>query len=381
MMGISRIGIIGCGLIGGSFGLAIKRRRPDTQIICFDQEEHIFAINDAGVGDTVVTMDHAPELLPQCDLVYLATPVVALLELLEVIAPYLMPSAIVTDVGSTKTQIMTKAREILPAEVAFIGGHPMAGSERAGISAADPLLFNQRVYFLCPDETTPPDAMLALLDLVEDLMALPVTIEPEEHDRIVATISHMPQLLAVALMHTALRVDQTHGMLETVAGRGFLDLTRIAASDYKVWKGIFKTNLEAIGEAFSMLQSGLDEVRSALETDNLETIWEQVSGSRRKMGVESLPRLRKPDLRKLIDQYDEALLKALGNRMRVVKKIGKLKSDRNTPVHDPAREQRVLTQRAQWAAALDLPDDLVMELFEVIMNHSKKMQSEKPTES
>jgi prephenate dehydrogenase len=340
--------VIGCGLIGGSICLALKRTRRHWRIIGLDLEERIPAVEEAGVCDEVHPIQDASNYLPASTIVILATPVEILLSQLEMIIPHLRQGTIVTDVGSTKMRIMERARELVPQGVFFIGGHPVAGSEKSGVEAADPLLFSERVYAICPHPDTPPEALLQVIDVVEDLLALPVTIEAEEHDRIMATISHVPQLVAMALMHAALEEDATHGLLDMVAGPGFLDLTRIAASAFQNWRGILETNREAIQHSLSR--------------------------RRRRMGLESLPRMRKPDLRSLIDRYDKQIMGAVGNRMQLVSKMGTLKHHQDHAVRDPEREQRLLAQREEWGRALDLPPTLTQELFSVILKHSVQAQ-------
>lgn len=370
-----RVTVIGCGLIGGSLALALRRRRPDCRVAALDRPEALPAIQEARVADVVGPLDRMADHLPGSDLVVLAGPVLSILDHLEVIGPHLSPGTIVTDVGSTKEMIVDRARRHLPETVHFIGGHPVAGSQTSGVTHADPLLFNQHVWCLCPATDTPSEAMLTLMAVVEDLLAVPVTIEPEEHDRLMAMVSHMPQLLAIALMHGALEADHVHNMLEMVAGRGFLDLTRIAASDYTVWEGILATNAEAIDLAFDRLEQSMAQVRRDLRDGNLAALWRAVSNKRSKMGPDSLPRPRQPDLRKLIDRFDEQMLKALGKRMAVVKKIGRDKALHQGPIHDPDRERRLLAQRQQWARSCDLDPDFVQDLFERIMDYSKQMQT------
>lgn len=371
-----RITVIGCGLIGGSICLALKRKRPELQIVALDLPERIAAISEAGVADIVGTLDQAEKYLPQSSLVILATPVEKILELLTQIGPLLAPGTIVTDVGSTKALIVNEAKKHLPEQVSFIGGHPIAGMEHSGVEAADPLLFKGKVFMLCPSTDTPSKDLLYLIDLAEDLFAIPVTIEAEEHDRFMAMISHVPQLMAVALVDAALKDDSTHGLLDMIVGRGFLDITRIAASDFAVWKGILGSNKAAIESALDRLEGSLDELRHNLGEHGLEAMWQKVSARRRKMSLENLPRLRQPELRKLIDRYDEQLLKALGNRLRVAKKIGQLKADQRAPVHDPDRERRLIAERLKWAEALGLDPDLVKTLFESIMENSRRVQKE-----
>jgi prephenate dehydrogenase len=259
--------------------------------------------------------------------------------------------------------------------VHFIGGHPMAGSERSGVEAADPLLFSDRVYALCPYPDTPSSALLMMIELVESLLALPITIDPEEHDRIMAMVSHLPQLIAVALMHAAQTGDAEHGMLDKLAGRGFMDMTRLAASDYGIWKGILETNAEAIGLAIGQFNKSLSFLFDGMFEDSATLVWEKAGKRRRVMGPESLTRPRKHDLRSMIDRYDKQILAALGHRIEMVRKIGKLKMNQAAPVVDPDRERRMMLQREEWGKSLGLPEDLIRELFAVILKQSSQIQA------
>ncbi|MDM7995755.1 MAG: prephenate dehydrogenase/arogenate dehydrogenase family protein [Acidobacteriota bacterium] len=373
-----KITIIGCGLIGGSIALALKRRRPEYTVACLDLPERIPAIREAGVSDTVATLDEAPSHVSESAIVLIATPVQSVLPTIAAVAPFLKEQTIVTDVGSTKKYIMDEAQKLLPPGVHFIGGHPMAGSERSGVEAAEALLFSDRVYVLCPYADTPPGALLQLLDLAESLLAQPITIDPEEHDRIMAIASHLPQLIAVALMHAALAGDASHGMLAKLAGRGFLDMTRLAASDYGIWEGILETNREAIRLAIEQFGQSLAIISKGISGRQLGIAWEEAARNRRKMGPDSLPRPRKHDLRSLIDRYDKQMLSALGHRIETARKIGKIKMSQAAPVVDPDRERRLLQQRKDWGKSLSLPEDLIEELFSVILKHSSRIQANKP---
>jgi prephenate dehydrogenase len=368
------ISIIGCGLIGGSIALALKRRKCGCKVTCIDLPDRLPAIQDAGVAERVATLEDLGTLLPDSSIVILATPVQTILDTIDLIRPFLKENTIVTDVGSTKKLIMDNARTLLPPGVHFIGGHPMAGSERSGVEASDPLLFNDRVYVLCPYPDTPPDALLVLMDLVEKLHARPVTIDPEEHDRIMAMISHLPHIISVALMNAALAGDAEHAMLEKMAGRGFLDMTRLSASDYGIWRGILETNSEAIAKALGRFKESLSFVCNSISKDELEICWEQAGRRRRNMGPESLPRPRKQDLRSMIDRYDRQILTALANRIEAARRIGKIKTNQSAPVADPDRERRMMHHRSEWGKSLSLSDNLIEELFAVILKHSTKVQ-------
>ena len=374
----AKITIVGCGLIGGSIALALKRRRPGFSVACLDVPERLPAIREAGISDHIGTLDDLDKYVPESAIVVLATPVETIPEMINRLCPFLCETTIVTDVGSTKKQIMAEAKKLMPSGIHFVGGHPMAGSEHSGVESADPLLFSDRVYVLCPFPDTPPDALLSLMDLAESLLAIPVTMDPEEHDRIMAMVSHVPQLISVALMHAAQAGDAEHGMLDKLAGRGFLDMTRLSASGYGIWKGILETNAEAIrksvgrfGESLALLSGGMPGSDAAL-------IWEQAGRRRRRMGPDSLARPRRHDLRSMIDRYDKQIVAALGRRIEIARKIGKLKRSQAAPVLDPDREKRMMRQREEWGESLNLPGDLVGELFAVILKHSSRIQAADP---
>jgi len=369
-----KITIIGCGLIGGSLALALKRRRPEYFIVCLDLPDRIPAILDAGVADAAGSIDDFATHIPGSDIVVVATPVQFVPDTLSAIKPFLKENAIVTDAGSTKSKIMAVAQGLMPPGAHFIGGHPMAGAERSGVEAADPLLFSDRVYALCPYRDTPPDAFLTLLELVESLGAVPVTIDPQEHDRILAMVSHLPHFIAVALMHAAMTDDAEHGMLEKMAGRGFLDITRLAASNYVMWKGIMTTNAEAVREALECFNRSLAFITNELMEPAAEEAWEKAAKLRRVMTPDSRLRFRKQDLRTVIDRQDKQLMSVLAKRFDAVRKIGKLKAQQSAPVFDADREKRMMIERRDWGKSLGLPEEMIAELFDVILKHSSRTQ-------
>jgi chorismate mutase len=235
-------------------------------------------------------------------------------------------------------------------------------------------MFKGRVYVLCPEPETPADPLLMLIDMVEDLQAVPLTLEPDEHDRIMATVSHAPQLLAIALVHAAMEEDNLHRLLDVTVGPGFLDLTRIAASSFEQWKGVLELNREAILAALDRFERSLTSVRQALTEGELAELWDTVSRARRRMTPEVSSRKRTPELRVLIDQHDERILKALSDRLSTVKQVGALKRQRSEAVYDPDRERRLFSVRREWGRALGLPADLVDELFDVIVRLSRAIQ-------
>jgi prephenate dehydrogenase len=264
--------------------MALKRKRPQCSISCLDLEHHLAEIAQAGFADYVGTLSDSILRLKDSDIVILASPVETIIEHLNAIAPHLLENTVVTDVGSTKKEIMKHARSVLPSGVFFIGGHPVAGSEKSGVRAADSMLFKDRAWVLCPFSDTPPGALLTVMDLVGDLMAVPLTIEPDEHDRVFAMISHVPQILAIALVHAALQEDVEHSLLNVAVGRGFLDLTRIAASEFDIWKGVLDTNRGPIMAMLDKFESSLNVVKQKLHSGDLSELWAKVSARRRSMG-------------------------------------------------------------------------------------------------
>jgi prephenate dehydrogenase len=372
-----KLTIVGCGLIGGSIALALRKRQPQYSVACLDLPERLPAIQDAGISDQIGTITDAPRHLPESSILILATPIHVVLETLDQLRPFLNEKTIVTDVGSTKKKIMEEAPKLLPPGVHFIGGHPMAGSEKSGVEAASPLLFNDRVYVLCPYRDTPPDALLALMGLAENLRALPITLDPEEHDRIMAMVSHLPQIISVALMHAAQEGDAEHAMLDKLAGRGFLDMTRLAGSSYDTWKGILETNQEAIEHAVNQFKKSLDFLSGAILENDAGVAWEKAGRHRRNMQPDSLARPRKNDMRSMIDSYDKQMIAVLGQRIQTAGKIGRLKKNQASPVVDPDRERRMMLQREAWGESLGLPKEMVEELFSIIIKYSTQIQRRK----
>jgi chorismate mutase len=190
-----------------------------------------------------------------------------------------------------------------------------------------------------------------------------------------AVVSHLPQLVAIALMHAAQTEDATHTILELLAGRGFLDMTRLAASDYGMWEGILAANHQSIMHAMACFKSSWDILQDAVSREDAAQLWQEVCRRRRKIGSESPNRLRKPDLRGMIDQYDKQLLGILAHRMQAASKIGRLKVHQAAPVHDPDRERWLLRQRSEWGKSLGLQQDFIDELFALILKQSHWIQS------
>jgi prephenate dehydrogenase len=202
----------------------------------------------------------------------LAGPISVIVEQLRTLgsARLLRPGTVITDVGSTKRVILEAAREHLPPDVSFVGGHPLAGSESRGFAAADPFLFQNAYYVLSPAPGTPADTVARLGSLIGTLGARAVVLPAAEHDRIAAAISHLPQLLAVSLVRflDELGANREHAL--HLAAGGFRDMTRIASSPYGVWRDIIATNRDAIADTLERFLAHVRQEAGGLEAGKLE---------------------------------------------------------------------------------------------------------------
>ena len=293
----STLSIIGTGLVGASIGLAVRRRFPDLEVVGADSSpEHAAQALRRGALTRVSDLEGA---IAAGDLIVLAVPLAALPGLLEVVSRLARPGAFVTDVGSVKGTVLEAAAG-LPLAVRFVGGHPMAGSATGGPREADALLFENAVYVL-----TPPPALAsrrALEDdapealwLVEAVGARAVVMSAERHDQAVAAVSHLPQLLAVALVEAAAHAGDD--ALALAAG-GFRDMTRIAGSPFSIWESILRDNRPAVLEALERFVSILEDVRGGLEgsVSGLEDAFERAGRTRA-----ALPATSKGSLAPLAD--------------------------------------------------------------------------------
>jgi len=254
-----RIGIVGLGLIGGSIALAARQRWPRGLVIAVDRKN---VLEQAMVRHAVDVAADDLGVLSGADLVILAAPVRQNLALLAELPSHLTQAVIVTDVSSTKCAVAEAARA-LPDRLTFIGGHPMAGAAVGGLAHARPDLFMGRPWLLAPAAEVPADAIQRLTRFVEGLGATARRMAPDEHDRLLAALSHLPQLTASALMAVVGDAAGEAGL--ALAGRGLVDTTRLASSPADVWTDIVATNPAEIGRVLDMLIDRLRELRAGLD--------------------------------------------------------------------------------------------------------------------
>ncbi len=253
------VAILGVGLIGGSLGQVLKARRLALRVV--------------GIGRSPERLDQAVALgaidqgfldlragLAGADLVVLGTAVSHILEVLPAVLRLAPPGAVVTDVGSTKTEIVRRA----DGAPLFVGSHPMAGSERTGVEAATPLLFQDATWALTPVASTDPGALRRLQRFAQELGARTLVLSPEDHDAMVAVTSHLPHVLSAALMRQAADARLLHPETARLAAGSFADLTRIAASSPEIWRDVCLSNRDAVLDALRHYRHQLDGLEAAV---------------------------------------------------------------------------------------------------------------------
>jgi len=271
-MSIRQITIIGTGLIGGSFGLAVKKTGFRGKIVGCDHKEILAKAKrkstiDVGVADPIQACNGS-------DVVLLALPVGGIIELLARLAPHLSPDRVVTDVGSTKSEILRAAKKAFGSATAqrFLGGHPMAGKENSGIEFADPELFRGAVWFITPtrNQNLRSKRIAEFLGLVKKIGARIAVLDGAEHDELCAWTSHVPQMISTALASTLVEEYGDNAPLLESGGRALREMTRIAASPYSMWRDIALTNKQSLGGALLKLEQKLAHIRENLDTRELE---------------------------------------------------------------------------------------------------------------
>ncbi|HLW44214.1 MAG TPA: prephenate dehydrogenase/arogenate dehydrogenase family protein [Candidatus Acidoferrales bacterium] len=270
-----RVAILGTGLIGGSFALALRKYYPDSVIVGWDKAQVLrHALERGAIHEAIPDLSLA---VAGTDLIYVALPVGHTIELLPEIARLARPNALVTDASSTKRSVCAVAKETFHEGGAyFLGGHPMAGKEISGIAAADANLFRGSKYALIRASAKErsikerESRVAEFVALIEKLGAEPVWLEAEAHDRAAAVVSHLPQLLSVALAGVVRSQTDETGLPVTLAGRGLRDALRLAGSPYSVWRDIILTNSDNLERMLDQMIQALEQVRSDLRTRALE---------------------------------------------------------------------------------------------------------------
>ncbi len=298
MKNIKNISVIGLGLIGGSLAIALKNIKKDIIVTGFDRDPESVSIAlyrkiiDIAAGSY-------KEAVTDADLVIIATPVRLIADIAFEIKDHLKPDTIVTDVGSAKLNIVEKINKIFPKGVIFIGGHPMAGSENEGVLSAKSDLFLNAYYILTPTDTTRSEALVSLHNLFTKIGAKVITVSPVEHDKIVALISHLPHILSTNLVALVDNKQKSIKNLFKLCAGGFRDMTRIAASNPKMWVDISLENKEEIINSIDDYIDFLKRFRESLTTNNEEYIREHYDSA--KEARLNLPKYIDKDISKLYE--------------------------------------------------------------------------------
>ncbi|MBR3624015.1 MAG: prephenate dehydrogenase [Selenomonadaceae bacterium] len=257
-----RLSIIGVGLIGGSLGLALKKSfKDDIHILGYGRNaQNLDAARKLGAVDEI-----APDLeaAAKADIIYLATPILQMLPIIKEMLPSIPQGALLTDCGSTKGEIFTSIKEILPKDIYFIAGHPMTGREKSGVTAASATLFENKMYVIIKDDDTPPEIYAKLMTLLEKTGAkftfLPITA----HDGAASVISHLPHIAAAAMVHL-LEESPNEEVAKNLIGGGFRDTTRIASSNPDMWADILMTNSLSIASDIDDYINILQKIKKAV---------------------------------------------------------------------------------------------------------------------
>lgn len=259
-----RVSIVGCGLVGASFALALRRARLCERIAGWDSSASVL---DEAIGRGVI--DEVDQALGEgtvssSDLVYLAMPVREIISFLRERGAQVKTGALITDAGSTKTEVCRAARDFVPAGRQFVGGHPVAGHHTGGLAHARAELFEGASYVLIKeeDESASP-ALEVLTETIERIGARPRLLTAREHDRAMAIVSHAPQLVSSALA-AAVRAHEDAASLESLAGAGYRDMTRLASSPWTIWRDILATNPLEIADAVDALVARLSAASAEL---------------------------------------------------------------------------------------------------------------------
>lgn len=241
------VGFVGFGLIGGSIARALKQLHPDFKLLAYNyyhkDNSSLTLAQSEGVLDLITTS--LEDDFKTCDLIFLCAPVLKNIEYLPLLKSCIKPTCIITDVGSTKQDIH-QAVHRLHMDHQFIGGHPMAGSEKTGYHSSHATLLENAYYVLTPGMGVPTERINFLIHLVEDMKAIPIVLDASYHDDVVAAISHVPHIIASSLVNMVKDCDDDKELMKQLAAGGFKDITRIASSSPVMWENICLSNKNSI---------------------------------------------------------------------------------------------------------------------------------------
>ena len=273
-----KIGFIGLGLIGGSIAKAIRRYYPDYEIVAFDKNRETLALatQESIINVACTSID---DNFRGCNYIFLCAPVAFNTAYLKQMMPYLHDDMILTDVGSVKTPIHDEIIR-LGLEDYFIGGHPMAGSEKSGFANSKPILIENAYFVLTPSAKVAKKKVDAYASFVESLRALPIVLDYHEHDIVTGTISHLPHIIAASLVNFVRDTDTKDELMKTLAAGGFKDITRIASSSPTMWEHICAQNQSNISQILGNYIETLNEAKKLVDAGDSQGIYDMFDHSR-----------------------------------------------------------------------------------------------------
>ena len=285
-MSIRQITIIGTGLIGGSFALALRKRRFAGLIVGCDRESALKRAKMRGVIEKGFA--EPADAVRGSQLVVLATPVLAIVDLIGRLGPALPASTLLTDVGSTKAAVAEQAVRVFGKNAGkrFLAGHPMAGKENSGVDYADADLFQNAVWFLTPlpGQSLQEGLLAEFAGWIDQIGARIAMLPPEDHDRLCAWISHLPQMISTALAAELVEEFGEDAPLLPAGGRALREMTRISASPYSMWRDVAISNRKNLEDALFKMEQRLAHIRENLTTRALAAEFEQAHGLKKSAG-------------------------------------------------------------------------------------------------
>ncbi|SKB46777.1 prephenate dehydrogenase [Lachnospiraceae bacterium] len=290
-----KVGFIALGLIGGSIAMTIRKKYPDAEIVALNRSD---APLDSALADGIIqygthTVD---DHFANCDYIFLCAPVSTNIRYLKDLLPYISDKTILTDVGSVKSEIHEAISEIAP-DLHFIGGHPMAGSEKSGYENANDHLIENAYFILTPSPSATQEDVSRYEEFVRSLDSIPLTLSPDQHDFVTAAISHLPHMIAYALVDMVRETDSPEQYMRSIAAGGFKDITRIASSDPTMWEQICMANPEYIIKLMDIYQkklTGLREMIAGREGEKLMDLFDRAKQYRNSLSdtnVGAIPRI------------------------------------------------------------------------------------------
>ena len=272
------IGFIGLGLSGGSIAKALRRVHPEYRLIAYNRSRSslVEAMSDGTINQATDVIDSS---FAECDFIFLCMPVSVNIQCLKKLKDLVPDTCVITDVGSVKSTIHEAVRE-LGMEARFIGGHPMAGSEKTGYASASDRLLENAYYILTPGGQVPLEKITEFSELIDSLGSIPMVLTCEEHDFITAGVSHLPHIIASTLVNLVRELDNDAEYMKTIAAGGFRDITRIASSSPVMWEQICLENHENISHVLDEYIKMLIQARCSVDNLEAETLYDMFANSR-----------------------------------------------------------------------------------------------------